>query len=241
MVDYDAKIASNPPYLTEQGLSSYMYHLQQAMGILGGTFDPIHFGHLRTALELYQTLDLAAVKFIPCYQPVHRKLPIASPEQRLAMVRCAIADEPALQCDDCEIQRQGPSYMIDTLEKLREKHPNTPFCLIMGIDALLGFPSWHRYEEILKMAHLVIAHRPHYQLPHTGTVAELLKHRLVHHAIALHDSLAGNILLHPVTALEISATEIRRQIAMGGNPRYLLPDSVYGYVQEHGVYSISHI
>jgi nicotinate-nucleotide adenylyltransferase len=216
-----------------------MYHLQQAIGILGGTFDPIHFGHLRSALELHQALDLAEVRFIPCYQPVHRKSPIASPEQRLAMVRKAIENEPALKVDNCEIARKGPSYMIDTLKHLHQKMPNTPLCLIMGIDALLNFPSWHKWEEILKLAHLVVVHRPHYHLPQTGIVAELLKERLKKNSESLHECLAGNIILHPVTPLEISATDIRKQIAMGRSPRFLMPDSVYKYIQQHGVYSIS--
>src|SRR5579872_5401499 len=115
-----------------------MYDLQQAIGILGGTFDPIHFGHLRTALELYQALDLAEVRLIPCFQPVHRKLPTASPADRLAMVQTAIVNESALKVDDQEIQRQGPSYAIDTLENLRKELAHTPLCLIMGIDALLS-------------------------------------------------------------------------------------------------------
>ncbi len=217
-----------------------MYQLQQAIGILGGTFDPIHFGHLRTALELYQALELKEVRFIPCYQPVHRKSPVASPEHRLAMVRQAIADEPALTVDNCEIERQGPSYTIDTLEILHKNLPDTPLCLIMGIDALLGFPSWHRWEDILKLAHLVVAHRPQYHLPHTGIVADMLKERLKNVA-ALHASLAGSIVLHPVTPLEISATDIRKQIAMRRNPRFLLPDSVYRYIEQHGVYSLSRI
>lgn len=218
-----------------------MHHLQKAIGILGGTFDPIHFGHLRTAFELHQTLDLAEVRFIPCYQPVHRKSPIATPEQRLAMVMKAIENEPAFQVDDSEIQRKGPSYMIDTLEGLHKNLKHTPLCLIMGIDALLHFPSWHRWEDILKRAHLVVAHRPHYHLPTTGIVADLIKHRLTNNPESLHDSLAGHIFLHPVTPLEISATDIRKQITMGRNPRFLLPDSVYKYIQQHGVYSISGI
>ena len=218
-----------------------MYHLQQAIGILGGTFDPIHFGHLRTALEIHQVLDLAEVRLIPCYQPVHRKMPVASPEQRLAMVECAIADEPALKAENCEILRKGPSYTIDTLEILHEKLPHTPLCLIMGIDALLSFPSWNRWEEILKLAHLVVVHRPQYQLPQAGIVADLLKQRLKHNPTEIHGCLAGNIFLQPVTALEISATDIRKQIAAGRNPRYLLPASVYRYIQQHGVYSISRL
>jgi nicotinate-nucleotide adenylyltransferase len=218
-----------------------MYHLQQAIGVLGGTFDPIHFGHLRTALELYQALDLAEVRFIPCHQPVHRKSPIASPIQRLEMVCCAIDDEPALTVDDCEIVRKGPSYSIETLEMLRQKFPQTPLCLIMGIDAFLGFPSWHRYEDILTLAHLVIAHRPQYHIPSTGVITSLLKNRLKQSFIALHESLGGYIVLHPVTPLEISATDIRKQIAAGRNPRYLVPDTVYQYIQQHGVYSLSHL
>lgn len=217
-----------------------MYQLQQAIGILGGTFDPIHFGHLRTALELYQALELAEVRLIPCYQPVHRKSPVASPEHRLAMVRSAIAEEPALTVDSCEIERKGPSYMIDTLQILQKNLPNTPLCLIMGIDALLGFPSWHRWEEILKLAHLVVAHRPQYHLPQAGIVADLIKERL-NNPSAIHASLSGSIILHPVTPLEISATDIRKQIAMRRSPRFLLPDSVYRYIEQHGVYSLSHI
>ncbi|HSW69671.1 MAG TPA: nicotinate-nucleotide adenylyltransferase [Gammaproteobacteria bacterium] len=218
-----------------------MYDIQQAIGILGGTFDPIHFGHLRTALELYQAHELAEVRLVPCYRPVHRKLPVASPEHRLAMVKTAIADEPALKVDDCEIQRKGPSYTIDTLEMLREKIPHTPLCLIMGIDALLGFPGWYRFDDILKLSHLIIAHRPQYHLPETGIVADLLKQRLKHHSSSLHECMAGNIILHPVTSLEISATDIRRQIAAGRNPRYLLPDAVYQYIQTQGVYSLSRL
>ncbi len=218
-----------------------MYDIQQPIGLLGGTFDPIHFGHLRTALEMYQVHELAEVRLIPCYRPVHRKLPVASPEHRLAMVKKAIADEPALKVDDCEIQRKGPSYTIDTLEILREQLPHTPLCLIMGIDALLGFLSWHRWEDILKLAHLIIAHRPQYHLPQTGIIAELLKERLKHHSSAVHESLSGHIVLHPVTPLEISATDIRKQIAAGKNPRYLLPDAVYQYIEQHGVYSIKRI
>ncbi len=211
------------------------------IGILGGTFDPIHFGHLRMALELQQALNLAEVRFVPCFQPPHRPSPMASPEDRLAMVRAAIIDEPALKVDDCEIKRQGVSYMIDTLIYLRNNNPETPLCLIMGIDALLGFASWHRYEEILTLAHLVIAHRPQYHIPHEGIISQLIhKHRQMSSMI-IHESLAGSIILHPVTPLDISATEIRKQIAIDKSPRYLLPENVYKYIKEHGIYRICHI
>lgn len=211
---------------------------KQAIGIFGGTFDPIHFGHLRTALELYQSLELANVRLVPCYQPVHRKVPVASPEHRLAMVKAAVAKEPALIIDACEIERKAPSFTVETLEILRQQFPDTPFCLIMGIDALLGFTSWHRWQDILSLTHLVIAHRPQYQLPKTGAIAELLKQRLQTSPLCVHDALSGYIVLQPVTALEISATDIRRQFASGRNPRFLLPNSVYDYIQKEKVYSI---
>lgn len=218
-----------------------MSSLQQPIGLLGGTFDPIHFGHLRTALELHQTLDLAEVRLIPCYQPVHRKMPVASPEQRLEMVRIAVESETALRADSREIDRKGPSFTIDTVKSLSQEFPQSPLCIIMGIDALLSFSSWHRWEEILSLAHLVVAHRPQYQLPQTGIVADLLKERLKHHASDLHHTKAGCILLHPVTPLEISSTDIRKQFAQDGNPRYLLPASVYNYIKEHGTYSVSRL
>lgn len=210
--------------------------MPKAIGILGGTFDPIHFGHLRTAIELHQALQLDSVRLIPCYQPVHRQSPIASAEHRLAMVKIAIRNEPALIADSCEIKRASPSYTIDTLELLRQKFPQTPLCLIMGIDALLSLPRWHRWQELLTFAHIVVAHRPHYELPQTGVIADLLKKHLQHNLLSVHQQLAGFIILHPVTALEISATDIRQQFAANQNPRYLLPNNVYEYIKINRVY-----
>lgn len=212
-----------------------------AIGILGGTFDPIHFGHLRLALELYETLDLAKIHIIPCYQPVHRKLPVATPEHRFAMIECAVRNEPALYADPREIKRGNPSYMIDTVIDLRKEMPNTPICLLLGIDAFLGFTSWHRFRDILDYVHLVIAHRPQYHLPTTGIIADLLKERLLPEINDIHRLLNGRIIVKPITALEISATDIRKQIALGRNPRYLLPDSVYNYIKQHGIYSINNV
>lgn len=218
-----------------------MHQTQKAIGILGGTFDPIHLGHLRMALELYETADLALVHIMPCYQPVHRKLPTANPEHRLAMVKCAVAGEPALYADDREIRRQGPSYTIDTLVEMRAENPDLPLCLMIGIDAFLGFTSWHRWKEIFNYAHLIVAHRPHYQLPQTGIIADIMQERRQHETAYVHENLGGGILLRPITALDISATDIRKQIAMGRNPRYLLPDGVYDYIKQHGTYSIGRI
>ncbi|HEU5281220.1 MAG TPA: nicotinate-nucleotide adenylyltransferase [Gammaproteobacteria bacterium] len=213
--------------------------LEKPIGILGGTFDPIHLGHLRLAIELHDTLDLAKVHIVPCFQPVHRKEPEASPAARLAMVQVAVQNEPALLADATEIERQGPSYMIDTLLTLREQHPNTPLCLLLGIDAFLGFTSWHRYEAILENAHLIVAHRPQYHLPTTGMIADLLQARLETNSRAIHERLAGVIILKPITPLEISASSIRKQIAMGCNPRYLLPDAVYEHIKQQCIYQLA--
>lgn len=216
-----------------------MHQIHKAIGIFGGTFDPIHYGHLRLALELYEALDLANVHIIPCYRPVHRKLPVASPEDRLAMVKRAVMDEPALYADAREIHRKSPSYTIDTLLELRQEFPSIPLCLLVGIDAFLGLPSWHRWKEILTIAHIIIAHRPQYQLPTDGVIANLLQERLQNDIAFLHTNLSGAILFRPITALEISATDIRKQIAMGRNPRYLLPDVVYDYIKQNGTYNVA--
>lgn len=218
-----------------------MPHTHKAIGILGGTFDPIHNGHLRTALEIQQTLQLAEVRLMPCFQPVHRAAPVATPHDRLTMVQAAIENEPTLKADDCEISRGAPSYMVDTLTHLRHRYPNTPLCLIMGMDTLLTFSTWRRYETILELVHLIIASRPLYQLPETGIVAELVKKRIKNDPTTLHQALSGSIICVPVTPLEISATYIRQEIAAGKNPHYLLPENVQKYIKEHGIYEMSHI
>ena len=218
-----------------------MHQTQKAIGILGGTFDPIHFGHLRMALELYEALDLAKVHIIPTYKPMYRKQPVASPKQRFNMVNWAVEGEPALIADDREIRRKGITYTIDTLIEMRKEMPDIPFCLLIGIDAFLGFTSWHRFKEILNYAHIIVAHRPHYHLSKDGDIAELIQIHLQKEISFIHENMAGGILLRPITALEISATDIRKQIAMGKNPRYLLPDAVYHYIKLHGTYSVNNI
>jgi nicotinate-nucleotide adenylyltransferase len=169
---------------------------------------------------------------------MHRKNPVASPEHRLAMVKCAVMGEPAFYADDREIRRKGATYTIDTLLDIKREMPDIPLCLFIGIDAFLNFTSWHRWKEILLHSHIIIAHRPQYQLPLTGIIADLIKENTKHESSFVHENMSGAILLRPVTAFEISATEIRKQIAMGKNPRYLLPDSVYDYIKEYSIYSM---
>jgi nicotinate-nucleotide adenylyltransferase len=206
------------------------------IGIFGGTFDPIHFGHLRTAFELRQALDLAEMRFIPAGRPPHRGTPSCDPLHRLAMVRAAIADQPGFAVDDREVRRDGPSYMVLTLRELRAEAPARPLCLVLGMDAFLGLPQWYEWREVLELAHVVVAHRPGWSAPTDGPLGELLATRGTQRVAELHDHLAGRIHVRPVTQLEISSTELRDLIVAGRDPRYLLPDAVRAIIRDTACY-----
>jgi nicotinate-nucleotide adenylyltransferase len=206
------------------------------IGIFGGTFDPIHFGHLRTAFELLQALRLSEMRFMPAGNPPHREVTVADPEQRLAMVKAATEGQPGFVVDDREIRREGLSYSVDTLATLRADFPDRSLCLIVGMDAFLGLPKWHQWRELLELAHLVVAHRPGWRAPSMGPLGELLVDRGTGRIGDLHESLAGCIYIHAVTQLEISSTELRKLIAAGRDPRYLMPDAVRNIIEETGCY-----
>lgn len=206
------------------------------LGIFGGTFDPVHFGHLRPALEVQQAVGLDEVRFIPAGQPPHREAPQATAEQRLAMLAAAIDGQPGFVIDEREIRRPGPSYMVDTLQSLREETAAMPLCLILGYDAFLGLPQWHEWQRIGELAHLVIAHRPGWE--HAELPARLQTLRRQHHCdiAQLKSRPAGGMVFLPVTQLAISATRIRQEVAAGRDIRYLLPDRVYTLIQEQQLY-----
>jgi nicotinate-nucleotide adenylyltransferase len=208
----------------------------KAIGIFGGTFDPIHFGHLRTAFELLQALALDEVRLVPAGEPPHRDRPSCDAGHRLAMVRAAVADQPGLVVDDREIRRSGPSYTVLTLRELRAEQPSRPLCLIVGMDAFLGLPQWHEWRAVLELAHLVVAHRPGWQAPAQGTLGELIAARGTPRVADLHESVAGRIHVRPVTQLEISSTDLRELIVAGQDPRYLLPDAVRAIIRDTGCY-----
>ena len=199
---------------------------QGPLGLFGGTFDPIHNGHLRTAFELLRALRLREVRFLPTGNPPHRDATSADAAQRLEMVRAAVADQPGFTVDDREVRRTGLSYSVDTLTELRREFPTRPICLLLGMDAFLGLPHWHRWKDIFELAHVVVAHRPGWKAPTQGPLGEVMVDRGTGGVRDLHDSPAGRIYIHAVTQLEISSTELRQLIAGGGDPRYLLPDSV---------------
>ena len=207
------------------------------LGVFGGTFDPIHFGHLRTAFELREALRLDEVRFLPTGNPPHRDHTTATAEMRLAMVRAAVADQPGFSVDDREVRRTGLSYSVDTLTELRAEHPGRSLCLLLGMDAFLGLPNWHRWTEILELAHVVVAHRPGWKAPTQGPLGEAMVDRGTGSVRELHGMPAGRIYVHAVTQLEISSTELRQLIASGRDPRYLVPDSVCEVLRETGWYA----
>lgn len=207
------------------------------LGIFGGTFDPIHHGHLRTAFELREALRLGEVRFLPTGSPPHREATLASSEMRLAMVRAAVQDEPAFTVDDRETRRSGLSYSVDTLVELRAEFPQRSICLLLGMDAFLGLPNWHRWREILELAHVVVAHRPGWKAPTQGPLGEVMVDRGTGSVRDLHEATAGRVFVHAVTQLEISSTELRALISRGRNPRYLVPDSVCKLLRETGWYA----
>ncbi len=207
------------------------------IGIFGGTFDPIHYGHLRSAFELLQALRLSEVRFVPSADPPHRNSTFAPARLRYRMVEVAVTDQPGFVVDDCEFRRDGPSYTIDTLTAVREEHPDVSLCLITGMDAYLGLTSWHRWDEILNLAHIIVAHRPGWKLPDTGELGELLAANGTTSVDDLHRSSRGRIYDHAVTQLEIASTEIRALIAAGRDPRFLMPDSVREVIVDSGCYA----
>ncbi|MGH8307581.1 MAG: nicotinate-nucleotide adenylyltransferase [Gammaproteobacteria bacterium] len=196
------------------------------IGIFGGSFDPIHYGHLRPALEILSTLSLDEIRFIPAGQPPHRGVPAASAALRLDMVKAAIAGEPRFVVDEREVRRSAPSYTVDTLTELRREFPRDALMLIVGMDAFLGFPGWHEWLKIFDFAHVIVAHRPGWVLQSGGDLAETIRRRRAKSAQEIVTVLAGCILMQPVTQLEISSTQVRASIAAGGDPRYLVPETV---------------
>ncbi|NNF66071.1 MAG: nicotinate-nucleotide adenylyltransferase [Gammaproteobacteria bacterium] len=210
--------------------------LMQPIGVFGGTFDPIHYGHLRTAHELHHALRLTEVRFLPCGLPPHREPAIASGECRLAMVRAATSREPAFIVDDRELRRDGPSYSVDTLLALRAEYPHRSLCLMVGMDAYLGLPKWYQWRQLLQLAHLVVAHRPGWVAPDSGPLGELLADRGTRDVGDLHSARAGRIFIHAVTQLEISSSALREMVRQGDDPRYLVPDAVRKIIVESNCY-----
>lgn len=208
------------------------------IGLLGGTFDPVHHGHLRLALGCLQAAELASIRFIPLHTPAHRGTLYASPEQRLHMLQLATATVDKLEVDDIEIRRGGVSWSIDTVSELRRNNGSRPLCLIMGMDAFQTIPSWKNWDLLLDHVHIIVTDRP-------DTDSDLMHEQVARYYAAhstinpedIHTLTAGKIYKIKIPLLAISSTGVRQLFASGQNPGFLLPDTVISYIRENNIYT----
>ena len=212
------------------------------IGILGGTFNPIHIGHLRLAQVLAESLKLDTVKFIPSAQPPHKTVPQVSAEHRAAMVALAIQNNPTFSLESCELLRTGNSYTIETLEYLRQLHgEDAGLVLLMGSDAFTKLNTWHRWADIIQYCHIALAQRPLSQAATNNTALDkqletLLQNHYTENSDDLYSTNAGFITMQAMTPLAISSTEIRAMLENKQSARYLLPDAVLDYIDTHQLY-----
>lgn len=207
------------------------------VGVFGGTFDPVHYGHLRIALELLERIGLREVRFVPAARPPHRPPPATPAPLRVSMLEAAVADEPRFVVDRRELDRPGPSYTVDTLESLAADFPDATLCLLLGMDAFLGLPAWHRWTALLELAHIVVADRPGSRLPDDGELGALLRERCTSAPAELAEARAGRIHIERVTQLDISSSALRAAVRAGRDPRYLIPDAVRRIIFETECYA----
>lgn len=209
------------------------------IGLLGGTFDPVHNGHLHVAKCVLNQLSLDEIRLLPCYLPVHRPEPKASPEDRLAMTKLACDKLVKITVDEHEIMRGGPSYMIDTLRDLKKENPQHHYCLILGKDAFDRFHQWHEWEHILDYCHLIIVSRPSTATEYPDSLKSLIKKHSTNLISELSKHSCGKILFCSIPPLEISATQLRSQLAQKNYDVSIIPAPVCLYIQQHGLYLAS--
>jgi len=207
------------------------------IGLLGGTFNPVHFGHLRIALECKENLALDELRMVPCANPPHREMPEVSAEQRLAMLKLAMQDCADMVVDDRELKRPGESYTIDTLRSIRKEFPESSLNLIIGSDAFQALSTWHEWQQLLEYAHLIIAKRPDNIDDKASDVGEQLRSCFVENYQKLHEQTAGLIYVMHVSQLEISSTEIRSLFQNQKSAQFLLPEAVIHYIKQNFLYT----
>lgn len=224
-----------------EGWNHRMSSLAPRIGMLGGTFDPIHLGHLRSAVELQEALQLHQLHMIPAQQPPLRDRPQVSAQERLALLKLGIGDTPGLFADDRELRRDGPSYSVDTLIELRaEVGDQARLVMIIGFDAFLRLTQWYQPERLFTLAHLVVIARPGYNQSIPAPLMELVGPREVDSVETLMQRPFGNYLMLELPSLmAISATYIRQRLATGKSVRYLLPESVEKAIRHHRLYQQS--
>jgi len=209
---------------------------KRPIGLFGGTFDPIHYGHISIAEQLMDVLKLHAMHFIPNKHPWHRDHPVTQTAHRLAMVRIATAKNPTFIVNDIEIKRPGPTYTIDTITNIRKQIPDQPLCLVLGKDVFTTMNRWHNWETIPELVHLVIINRPGVPLPYAPWMKTLLQERDTTDVRKLSSKPGGYIFQYEIDPMIISATEIRKKLKAGKDVSTEIPSEVFRYIQQHHLY-----
>lgn len=210
---------------------------EKGIAVLGGTFDPIHKGHLTIANNLLEKLPISEVCFIPCKQTVLKPYAQASAQQRLAMMAIALRNHPDFVIDCCEIDRQSPSYSVETLLYLRTQQPNVPIFFVIGMDAFINLPQWHRWQEILELSHLIIVNREGSVIPKNEPLAGLIEKHLIVKSCELLERETGAILFLHIPPVLVSSTKIRNMIASGKDPTDYISKEVWRYIKDEQLYT----
>jgi nicotinate-nucleotide adenylyltransferase len=213
--------------------------VQKLIGILGGTFDPIHYGHLKPAQEIFQRLRLDELRVVPCFRPVHRDPPLASPDQRMQMLQLALREFPRFIPDDRELRRGGDSYTVDTLEEMHREFPRATLCLLLGQDALEGFRKWRRWRHILKLAHLLVCARPGYGLERGSERGKLIAEFGIPSEVGLRDRQSGGILPVATAQYDISSTMVRQRLRERQSIEGLVPPALGEWLNENRIYEVN--
>lgn len=209
------------------------------LGLMGGTFDPVHHAHLRLALDAAEALQLPQVRWIPSGAPGHRDAPAAPAADRLAMLQLALADEPRFDLDAAELDCDAPTYTIHTLQRLRDElGPTRPLVMIVGMDSFISLATWREWQGLFELAHFAVAARPGYELQPDALPQALAREYRARHALPAEIAVRphGCIVHFPSTLLDISASDIRARIAHGASPRYLIPETVLRYIESKALY-----
>lgn len=221
-----------PVTIKEQGKTQRL-----GVAIMGGTFDPIHNGHLRTAVEVLDRFQYTALKLVPCFKPVHKGQPGVTARQRLEMTELAISSHPRLEVDSREVERGGPSYSIDTLKDIRaEIGSNEPLVMVLGMDSFLSLPTWQNWHELIQYAHLLVVSRPGWE---PDLISELTTFCENHRASSPHElqcAPSGLVWFETLTPLGISSSMIRSLARRDESIAYLLPEPVQKYIEEYQLY-----
>ena len=211
--------------------------MTKPIGILGGTFDPVHHGHLRLAVEVLNACALAELRLVPLHTPAHRQKPLASSQQRLQMLRLAVAGVSGLVIDERELERTSVSFTIDTLRSIREEVLEQPLCLIMGMDAFQKLNSWHEWKSLADYAHILVAGRPGVEAEiENAELRSFYEQNRTEVMSDLHTNRAGRIFNVAISELNISSTKIRELITTKQDVHFLLPESVLSYIEKEGLY-----